>query len=87
MNFFNLASMGNNPFSLIQQLQPQQRPQQFQQFQQAQTQTSPPINLEQMKTMLPQINNTMLLQLVQQAKLQGISETDIEQGINFLKQL
>lgn len=52
---------------------------------QRQSQTG--INREQFKQWLPQINNNMLQQLVMQARQQGISERDIQAGMNFIQGL
>lgn len=45
------------------------------------------INPQQFQKWLPQINDNMMQQLIQQARQQGISETDIQAGLNFIKQL
>lgn len=47
----------------------------------------PPMNKEQLKSMLPQLDNNALQQLIQQAKMQGIPDFTIQQGIDFLKRL
>ena len=46
-----------------------------------------PLNQNQFKQFLPNIDDNILQQLVQQAKQQGISDNDIQAGINFIKQL
>ena len=46
-----------------------------------------PLNQQQFKQFLPQINNNALQQLVQQAKNQGISDIDIQNGLNFINSL
>lgn len=46
-----------------------------------------PINQAQFKQMAPNISDNMLQQLVQTARMQGISEADIEAGLNFIKQM
>ena len=43
-----------------------------------------PFNLDQFKTFIPKINDNMLSELVKQARIQGISEQDIEQGLNLI---
>lgn len=45
------------------------------------------INPQQFQKWLPQINDNMMQQLIQQARQQGISEADIQAGLNFIKQL
>lgn len=46
-----------------------------------------PINQQQFKQFLPNIDDNILEQLAQQAKNQGMSEADIQAGINFIKNL
>lgn len=48
---------------------------------------NPPINIQQLKQALPQLTKENYVQLVSQARAQGISEQDIESGLNFLLQL
>lgn len=45
----------------------------------------PPLNQAQFKQFLPNIDDNILKQLVQQAHNQGISDNDIIQGLNFIK--
>lgn len=47
----------------------------------------PSLNKEQFKSFLPNINNNMMQQLVQKARAQGISDSDIEAGLNFINTL
>lgn len=47
----------------------------------------PSLNKEQFKSFIPNINNNMMQQLVQKARAQGISDSDIEAGINFINKL
>lgn len=54
---------------------------------QAPTQITPPINPEKMKQMIPNLTKENLVQLVQRARLQGIPEDQIEQGLNFILSL
>ena len=54
---------------------------------QAQTQITPPIDPEKMKQMIPNLTKENLVQLAQRARLQGISEDQIEQGLNFILSL
>ena len=46
-----------------------------------------PINQNQFRQYLPNIDNNILSQLVQRARQQGMSENDIQSGLNFIKQL
>lgn len=46
-----------------------------------------PLNQTQFKQYVSNIDDNVLQQLVQQARQQGISDNDIEAGINFIKQL
>lgn len=46
-----------------------------------------PINAQKLKQMAPQITKEDYAQLVSQARAQGISEKDIEAGLNFLLSL
>ena len=45
------------------------------------------INLQQLKQITPQLSKEDYAQLVSQARAQGISEKDIEDGLNFLLSL
>lgn len=47
----------------------------------------PQINMSALKKMTPQLTKEDYAQLVSQARVQGISEKDIEDGLNFLLQL
>lgn len=51
------------------------------------TQITPPIDPEKMKQMIPNLTKENLVQLVQRARLQGIPEDQIEQGLNFILSL
>ena len=46
-----------------------------------------PINQEQFRQIVPNLNQTFLEQLVKQAKEQGISEQDIEKGLQFIQSM
>lgn len=50
-------------------------------------QSAPPFNINQMRQFMPQINDTMLQQLVNKARAQGISDADIEVGLQILRNL
>lgn len=54
---------------------------------QAPTQITPPIDPEKMKQMISNLTKENLVQLVQRARLQGIPEDQIEQGLNFILSL
>lgn len=45
------------------------------------------INPQQFKQMVPMLNQNILQQLVQQARSQGISDQDIQQGLNYIQSL
>lgn len=45
------------------------------------------INLQQFRQMVPMLNQNILQQLVQQARSQGISDQDIQQGLNYIQSL
>ena len=66
--------MMNNPF----QLPPQMRPQQ---------QQMTGVNPQQFQQWLPQINQNMLQQLINQARQQGMSDADIQAGLNFINSM
>lgn len=69
---------------------PQQVRQQFQQNQNGMfngQQQNPPINQQQFISWVPQINPAMLNQLAAVARSQGMSEADINAGINFIQDL
>lgn len=51
------------------------------------TQITPPIDPEKMRQMIPNLTKESLVQLVQRARLQGIPEDQIEQGLNFILSL
>lgn len=51
------------------------------------TQITPPIDPEKMRQMIPNLTKENLVQLVQWARLQGIPEDQIEQGLNFILSL
>lgn len=46
-----------------------------------------PINQNQFRQYLPNIDDNILSQLVQRARQQGMSENDIQSGLNFIEQL
>lgn len=45
------------------------------------------INFQQFRQMVPMLNQNILQQLVQQARSQGISDQDIQQGLNYIQSL
>lgn len=46
----------------------------------------PPINPQMLMQFMPKLTQNDLVKVVQQARAQGISESDIEAGLNFLLQ-
>lgn len=89
--------MNNNPFTqMMNQMSKMGQPNnqnlnalfggQTSPFSQNQSQI-PSLNKEQFKSFLPNINNNMMQQLVQKARAQGISDSDIEAGLNFINRL
>ena len=60
-------------------------PFQFPMPQQLKLQTG--VNPQQRQQWLPQINNNIITQLAAQARQQGISEQDIQAGLNFINHL
>lgn len=73
--------MNFNPFQFMGGFPPKQNPRPFQ------SQSQPQINPQQFKQLAPNITQDMLVQLARQALAQGISEQEIEAGINFIQQL
>lgn len=72
--------MGNNPMlQMMNMMQKQNQPNRFDK--------NIPINQQQFKQFLPNIDNNMLEQLANQARSQGMSENEIQAGINFIKNL
>lgn len=51
------------------------------------TKSIPPINPDQFCNMIGGLNDNFLNQLVEDARKKGISEADIESGLNFIKSL
>lgn len=45
------------------------------------------IDIQQMKQVLSQLDNNKLQRLVAQARLQGVSEQDIEAGLQIIQQI
>lgn len=45
------------------------------------------IDIQQMKQVLSQLDNHKLQRLVAQARLQGVSEQDIEAGLQIIQQI
>lgn len=50
-------------------------------------QTSAPINPSLFRSYLPRISNSQMNWLIAQARQQGISETDIDAGLNQIKKV
>ena len=66
--------MMNNLFPLPPQMRPQQ-------------QQMTGVNPQQFQQWLPQINQNMLQQLINQARQQGMNDTDIQAGLNFINSM
>ena len=66
--------MMNNLFPLPPQMRPQQ-------------QQMTGVNPQQFQQWLPQINQNMLQQLINQARQQGMSDSDIQAGLNFINSM
>ena len=67
--------MMNNLFPLPPQMRPQQQQQMI------------GVNPQQFQQWLPQINQNMLQQLINQARQQGMSDSDIQAGLNFINSM
>ena len=66
--------MMNNLFPLPPQMRPQQ-------------QQMTGVNPQQFQQWLPQINQNMLQQLINQARQQGMNDADIQAGLNFINSM
>ena len=66
--------MMNNLFPLPPQMRPQQ-------------QQVTGVNPQQFQQWLPQINQNMLQQLINQARQQGMNDADIQAGLNFINSM
>jgi hypothetical protein len=66
--------MMNNLFPLPPQMRPQQ-------------QQMTGVNPQQFQQWLPQINQNMLQQLISRARQQGMSDSDIQAGLNFINSM
>jgi hypothetical protein len=65
--------MMNNLFPLPPQMRPQQQ--------------MTGVNPQQFQQWLPQINQNMLQQLISRARQQGMSDSDIQAGLNFINSM
>lgn len=63
---------------MMNNLFPQMRPQQ---------QQMTGVNPQQFQQWLPQINQNMLQQLINQARQQGMNDADIQAGLNFINSM
>lgn len=72
--------MTSNPLQALTGLFANQVPRQNQQIR-------PQINQQQFRQVAPNITQDMLVQVARQARARGISEQDIEAGINFIQSL
>lgn len=75
----NMGNMGSNPMAQMMQM--------IQGRNNQSSSNNIPLNQNQFKQFLPNIDDNILQQLVQQAKNQGMSDSDIQAGLNFIKQL
>lgn len=50
-------------------------------------QKQPPIDPQKFKALAHNLNDNLLNQLAQRARLQGISEQDIQQGMEIIKKM
>ena len=66
--------MMNNLFPLPPQMRPQQ-------------QQMTGVNPQQFQQWLPQVNQNMLQQLINQARQQGMNDADIQAGLNFINSM
>ena len=67
--------MMNNLFPLPPQMRPRQPQQMI------------GVNPQQFQQWLPQVNQNMLQQLINQARQQGMSDSDIQAGLNFINSM
>lgn len=74
-----MGNMGSNPMAQMMQM--------IQGRNNQSSSNNIPLNQNQFKQFLPNIDDNILQQLVQQAKNQGMSDSDIQAGLNFIKQL
>lgn len=65
----------NNPMAMLMNMMRPQMPQ---------MQSAQPIDKERFMTGVKQLNQSQLQSLVQQARSQGISDSDIEAGLKFI---
>lgn len=56
-------------------------------FMRPQQNSQPEFNLEQFRSMVPQLNENLLTQLVAQARSNGISDQDIQKGLELIKKI
>lgn len=78
--------MQSNPFSMLMNMMNQR--QGFNQMNPMNNNSQKiPLNQQQFKQYLPNIDNNILQQLAQQARNQGIPDSDIQAGLNFINQL
>ena len=70
----------SNPFQMMASMMPQN-------YQSAPTTQTPQFDPEQFRQFAITLNDTSLSNFAQMARMQGISEQDIQQGIQFIKSL
>lgn len=76
----------SNPMQMMMSLMGNKTNPFIQQMPQAKQNSYPPINQQQLINAIPKLSKEDLARVVQQARVQGISEESIEQGLNFLLQ-
>ena len=76
MAYYNFPMGGTFPYSMN-----------MGQFRQSYNFNNQTIDLNKLKQALPQLNDDKLQQLIAQARFQGMSDRDIESGLQFLQQL
>lgn len=77
----------SNPLQMLMMMGQKQNSNPLQQMMGMGTPQRQPINPQQLTAAVPKMDKQTLANLVQQARRQGISEQDIEAGLNFLLQL
>lgn len=76
MDYYNSFMKGAYPYSMNMRQSPQNY-----------NFNNQTIDLNKLKQALPQLNDDKLQQLIAQARFQGMSDRDIESGLQFLQQL
>ena len=77
----------SNPFQMLMQMGQRQAPTPLQQMMAMGTQQRQPIDPQKFSAAASKLDKQTLANLVNQARQQGISEDEIEAGLNFLLKL